>query len=474
MVITSENDFITVELTTDTDDALLSIVCTDTYGNSVTSSVNEHKAVFTDLTPGSLYKIEVIAEGFHGVTGSCSGTTTTVEQTKLLDFTAKTGTEDGSVVLSFTVEGPEQDWIVEYTAEGEETRNVSFTGHVVTVNNLTVDKEYTFRLVAPQSADLFITGTDTLVYTASRNVIAENLTILSCTDGVMNLSWSAPADTAVDSWTVHCYSENGYDETLTVTETAASFSNISSEAAYTVEVTAAGMTQNTRTYVTANPFNITEITADDSVAGKLSVTWNSGDRLPEGGWLLMYTLGSSDSGSVLLCAENSAVIEKTVPGVDYHLSIQAADNASVFGGTYTYDAPEAADFSKYGVSTSVISASLCPTPDKRDWTYQDVADDAYTSTHAVNSKVSMVIYSSQRPDYSGDELEVMFVIRDSEGNVLADLTKTMTAPWWLLFHNRSQYCELDLPIIPSAAGQYTVQIFFDRDFVVEKTLNITE
>ena len=474
MDIHSEDDFITVQLTTDVDDSLLWIICTDTYGNSVTSSVNDRKAVFTDLTPGTLYKIEVAAEGFHGLTGSYRGTVTTVEQTKILDFAAKTGTEDGSVVLSFAVEGPEQDWIVEYSAADEQTRSVSFTGHMVTINNLTVGSTYNFQLVAPQDSDLFISGNDTLTFTASKNVIAENLSVLSYLDGVLNLSWNAPADTSVESWSVHCYSENGYDETVSVSETTASFSGISMDAAYTVEVTAAGMTQNTRIYISANPITISEITVDDSEPGRLLINWDSGEQVPEGGWMLVYTQGSGDVASAFLCTENTAVIENTIPGADYHLTVQAADGSSVFGGSYTYDAPDATIFANYGLKASEISASLCPTPDRKDWTYKDVADDAYTSTHDIGAKVSMVLYSTERPDYSGDNIDVMFVIRDSEGNVLGDLTKVTTIPWWQLWHNRSQYCHLNLPITPGIAGQYTVQIYFNRAFVIEKTLNIVE
>ena len=472
--ISSVEDQIDVQLTTLVDEALLRVVCTDTYGNTLTSPVSGGKAQFDNLTPGTLYKIEVAAEGFHGLTGSYTGSATTSHQTKIIDFTGKTGTEDGSVVLSFTVEGPEQEWILEYAAEGEDTRTVSFTGHVVTVNNLTLGKTYTFKLVTEPGSNLFVVGTDTLDFIATQNVVAQNLQVISCIDGVLTAEWDTPAGIPVDGWTVRCYSENGYDQTQEVSASSAQFQNISTDASYTLEVTAAGMTQTARTFVSANPTTITEITVDDSVPGQLALKWNIGNAVPEGGWLVMYTMDSGNSDQVLKCTENTAVMEKIIPGTTYHISIQAADGSSVFGGSLTYTATAASAFQGYNVDAANISASLCPTPEKSNWDYEDIAADAYTSTYAPGSRVSMVIYSSDRPKSSGDKIDVLFVFRDSEGNILADLTSTISSTWSKLWLDRSRYCELDIPAIPGAPGQYTVQVYFNRALLVEKTLNIQE
>lgn len=472
-VVSVENQ-ITVKVTTNVDESLLRVVCTDTYGNAATSPLSGGEAHFEDLTPGTLYKVEIVPEGFHGMTGNYISTVTTSHQTKIVEFSGKTGTEDGSAILSFTVEGPEQEWILEYEAEGEEPRTVSFTGHAVTVNNLTVGKTYTFRLVTEPGSDLFVVGNDTLEFTALKNVVAQNLQIISCVDGVLTAAWDAPEGTPVDGWTVRCYSENGYDETQEVSVSSAQFQNISTDASYTLEVTAADMTQNVRAFVSANPTTITEITVDDSVPGQLSLKWRSGDVIPEGGWQLMYSLNEGDSAQVLKCSENAAVIEQIIPGTAYHISIQAADGSSVFGGSHTYTAKESTAFKGYDVDASKVSASLCPTPEKKDWDYEDIQAEDYTSTHAPGARVSLVIYSPDRPKSSGDKIDVMFVIRDSEGNILSDLTRTVSSTWSKLWLDRSRYCELDIPAIPGTPGAYTVQIYFNRALLVSKTLNIQE
>ena len=474
MVITPYDDFITVDLTTEAEDSQLWVVCTDTYGNAVTSSVSDRKATFSDLTPGTMYKIEVIAEGFHGLKGSCSGTATTAEQTKIQDFTVITGTEDGSAVFSFMVEGPEQDWILSYTAEDEQPGSISFTGHTVTVNNLTVGKTYTFTLEAPEGSGLYLSGTSTLEYTATKNVLAEKLSIVSCVDGVLTAQWNTPADANVAYWTVRCYSDNGYDETVTVTENAAQFTGITADAAYTVEVTAANMTQNVRTYISANPATITDISVDDSAEGTLTVTWNSGDVLPEGGWLLMYTLDSSDASQVVKCSENTGVIEQTVPGAQYRITIQPADGSTVFGGTHAHTVAAASNFKGNGIDSTEVTGSFLPTPEKSGWTYKDIADDTYTATHAPGAKVSMLLYSPEKADRSNDSVSVMYVFRDSQGNIQPHLTATVTSTWNTLWGNRTRYCSLDLPTSPTAPGEYTVEVYFNRALMITKKLTITE
>ncbi len=476
MEIRGFEDTITVLVTTDVDESILTVVCKDTYGNTLYSPIENGKAVFNELNPDMLYKISLEVEGFHRLSGSVSGSYTTLQQTKILSFTAMTGTEDGSANLSFTVDGPEkQDWILEYQAADEELRTVSFTGHSVSINGLTVGKTYTFRLLSPIS-DLWIVGSDTLEFTASEIIVADNLNVVSCVDGVLTVQWNTPAGATVSGWSIRCYNDSGYDETVTTAENSAQFSGISSDKAYTVEVLADGMTQNTRAYVTANPTTVTDIqvapTEEDPY--KLSIVWQFQGNAPEGGWLLMYSTDGSEGYEVIQCQETSAVIPHKVPGATYKLSIQAADGSTVFGGKKDFPVPEAGGFNSYNVDSSKIQASLCPTPKKANWTYKDVSDKSYTSTYAAGSQVSMVVYTPDRPNASIDQITILFVIRDAEGKVIPQLVKTTTGVWNNLWNNRGRYCGLDIPLIPSIPGSYTVSVYFNGAHMITKNLIVTE
>ena len=474
-MIDGAQDTISVFVDTQFDETLFTVICTDSYGNTQTMPLVNGKAEFIGLNPGTMYKITLEVSGFHKLTNYKPCSYTTSEQTKIVDFTAKTGTEDGSVILNFTIDGREtQDWMIEYTAEDEEPKSVSFTGHMVAVTGLTVGKTYTFNLVAP-AEDLWIVGSQSVEYTASKIVVAENLTITGCVDGVLTAHWSVPEGAAVDSWTVRCYSDSGYDETITTGASNAEFRGIIADKAYTVEVTAAGMTQNARAYVTANATTINTVhveTPQDAYV--LNVSWNFSGVAPQGGWLLMYSVDGSDHHAVIPCSEPRAVIEPRLPGVTYEFTIQAADGSTVFGGDSTYDSLDTTSFTSLGVNAKDIQASLCPTPEKENWTYEDVDDKSYTSRYAPGKKASMVIYSAEHPEKSSKEFQVMYVIRDSEGHILLDLVNFETFTWDELWNEGSRYCCLDIPSIPGTPGKYTVEIYFNSQLLVEKTLNITE
>ena len=98
----------------------------------------EWTAKYTDLNSGAIYTISLEIEGFHELTGAISGSFETKELTTISDFTAKTGSEDGSVILSFSVDGPEShNWNVTYSTEGEEDGEFYYY-------NIEDDEEYEF------------------------------------------------------------------------------------------------------------------------------------------------------------------------------------------------------------------------------------------------------------------------------------------------------------------------------------------
>lgn len=465
-------DTLTVQLVTAVDESMLYVVCTDTYGNTFSQNVSNGQAVFADLNPGTTYKISVAANGFHAMSGAYTGTYTTPEQTNIVSFTAITGAEDGSVVLNFTVDGRDtQDWLVCYNTEGEEEQSLSFTGHMVTVNGLTVGKTYTFTLNAPVSSDLYITGNKTLDFTASRLVTAEDLRIVSCVDGVLTAQWAAPSDISVDSWTVRCYSNDGYDETITVTDASAQFSGISTETAYTVEVTAFGMAQGARAYVTADPTEVSDIQVSDTDDG-IRVTWECSDTIPDGGWLLMYSVDGSTHEDVIACGENSGIISPCVPGAVYSITIQAADGSTVFGGRAEHTTQAATDFDSYSLKASDIQASLCLTPDVENWTHEDLSEDSYTTSFTTEQRASMVLYASRKFSASKDEVCVLYVIRNEFGKVVGQLVNTETLVWSSMWSN-DRHAHLDIPALPTTAGKYTIELYFDGALVTAKDVTIT-
>lgn len=467
--IVEAQNTLTVSLTTDADETKLIVVCTDTYGNRHELPVSGGKAEFTGLNPETMYKITVETDKLHRVTGSNAGTYTTSEQTVIVDFTAKTGMEGGSVILNFTVDGPEaEEWTVEYTAEGEETKSTSFTGHMVTINDLVIGKNYTFTLVVPASAELNLAGETTLEYLASDIILAQDLEIISCADGVLKAQW-ATFDMP-ESWTVRCYSESGFDQTITVAETAAEFDGISADQAYTVEVTAAGMSQSVLAYVTANPVTVTDVQVSYDAETGMSITWNA-NRTPEGGWLVMYSVDASETTEMAECSGTTATVKTVIPNAAYSFQIKAADGSTVFGGTGAHSGIAATTFDQYGLHADRIQSSLCRTPNKENWTHEDV-ENSYTTSFAAGEKASLVLYATSTFYLKTEDASVTFVIRNANGDVIPSYTRTLTKVWRDMWPGIGKYCYLDIPVLPTVEGDYSVEVYFNSATVLTKNFSI--
>ena len=463
-----------VTLDTDADNSLLKVSCTDTYGNTQGSDVVDGKAFFTDLKPGTRYRLEVQIDGFHGLTGYTSEYFTTSNITQIVSFTAVTGVEDGSVQLTFTVDGADSsDWSVSYVAEGEEKRSQSFSGHSVTIRELTVGSTYTFTLEAAEK--LNITGDTELTYTASRLVLASDLRILSCRDGDLTVTWTPPSDVPVSGWTVRCFSEDGEQHMVTTAETTAVVSGIDTAKAFTVEVIADGMTQAARASITANPLTITNVDIREDDPEALTFSWDFEGNAPESGWLVMYSIDGSDYQNVIKCDTPSAVITPRIHGAHYRLEIRSADGISIFDNILDYVAPNATIFDDYALPADSITTNLLVTPAMTDWTYRIVTKEDFTTTFTLGQPISILLQAHKEFSVPRDDVNILYVIRDSHSNVISELIGQETMSWWDMWVDEDHhYCELDLPNVPTEAGEYTLALYFNGKAIMAIEFTVTQ
>ena len=479
--VEGSEDTMTVRLDTDIDESLLTVICTDNFGNTSQQPVHNGTAVFADLLPDMLYRIRVEMEGFHRLDGSTTHEYVTPTETRIVSFTAVTGPEDGSVILNFTVDGPDsEEWTALCTDQNGETITHTFTGHMVTVNGLNVGSTYTIRLVP--TTELYIPGEDSLEFTASSIIIAENLDIIIDAQGNLTVTWTAPEGAQVSSWNVRCYSTDGYEQKLTTDQLTATFNEISAGTAYTVEVTAEGMTQPARAGITANPIYITDVQVDDSDLMTLRVSWNYTGKAPEGGWLLLYTIDGSEQAQVVQCQETSGVIEVRVPSATYDLTIQAADGSTVFQNTHSYRTANAdiyqnedqAFYRKLHYDHFFVHSFK--TPEKANWNHNDVYQGMYTNTFAPGEGISVLMYYMKDFYIRHEDVTVMFVIRDESGNVLTDYLSMDNLDWRDDLWNgpNYHYCGLNVPKVPTEPGKYSMGIYFDGLAITSMEFTITE
>jgi len=460
-------DKLRVQLTADVDETLLTVVCADSHGNKVSAPVVGGMAVFSGLSSDTAYTVSVEIDGFHELTGMTSKVYSTPVQTKIAQINAITGSESGSVILSFAVEGPDSDqWNVIYNAEGEAERVTAFPSHMVTLAGLTVGKEYTFRLEPVD--DIYISGEAEIKYVIKDLICAENLHITAAVDGMLTAQWESPEGVAVSEWSVRCYSEAGYDETITTAENTATFQNIDDSVAYTVEVTAADMSVNQRVLVGANSVTVSDFAVDSSSPEMLTLSWNANRDIPAEGWTVRYSVNDISAAEVVTANENTVQIP-VVPNGRYVFTILDGEGNPVLGGPFTHDQAAATAFDAYSVNQSNITARLCKTPSASSWSYKDLKDEDYVNSFAVGEKISMVLALSGTPASSNDSVLITYAIYDESNNLVSFAHDSQV--WQTIWYQN--YCELDVPGVPAEVGTYNAIVYFNGAEVGSQKFAIT-
>ncbi len=241
--ISGAEDQIVVRVETSSGNSNLIVTCTDAYGNSVQSPLTSGVALFNNMKPDTHYKIEVSSTGRNKLVGQTTGTYTTGSQTKISNFIATPGIEDGTVTLSFDVTGPDsKEWKLEYAATNIPVQSVTFTGHSMEFKGLNVGSVYTFRLSPVDT--LYMAGETTMEYTVTGTILAEDLTISAYYTDFLSVTWKAPQDVFGTNWIVRCYNDQGYDQTIETTATTQIFSRLEGEGVYTIVVTAEGVAKS--------------------------------------------------------------------------------------------------------------------------------------------------------------------------------------------------------------------------------------
>lgn len=468
LTLEGSEDQLVVKVSANVDESQLTVFCVDTYGTSMSSPVQDGQAVFTGLNPNTLYSVKVEVTGLHKLTGKIEDSYTTPVQTDILSFTAVTGTEPGTAILSFTLDGMDSSaWSVTYWAEGEQEQKAIFGGHTVNISGLVSGKTYTFQLEA--GSDLYITGNDRIEYTAVDPVAAENLAIIAATADSLDVSWTVPEGAQVAQWTVRCYSDSGYDETVVTDQTSVTFTGLNGNEAHTVEVLAEGMSAGNRCYMTANAVTVNDVTATQN-KNNLVLTWDYTGNTPTGQWILTYNVDGAAYKEMISSKTNSVTISPLVPGAEYTVTILLEDGTTVFGKPFTITTAEAPRFSGYLINADLIVASMCNTPANANWTRADLKAEDYTDTFKVGSKASFLLNSKQGYDPKNDLIITMFVIHDENGVLISSNITQQT--WRNMWFKR--YCELDVPALPDAPGTYTIAIYFNGAFVHSQNFYVTE
>lgn len=458
---------ITIDLVTDIDEKLLTAICTDSYGNTLRSPVVNGVAHFTDLNPGTLYRIRLEISGLHKLVGNTTGIYTTEDQTTITGFAATCGAEDGSAVLTFSHDGSDTaSWTVRIIADGEAERKHSFSGHSIAIHGLTPGKLYTFRLES--NDNLLLGGQCELQYTAQKIIVAQDLKVTACGDGELRVQWTQADAPAGQLWYLRCYNDAGYDQTISTTDLSYTFTGLDHSTGYTVLVTADGMQQSTSTSITANPINITGYTATAVAPYALKLTWDFTGAAPDNGWIVRYSVNGGEE-ILVPCAVNQITLA-LVANATYSFTAVPADNITHFtqSGSYKADTPQ--PFEGFGITAEDLSAQLVLLPEGDGLSYADLPAESFTAEFALNEQITILLSTQAKWTASSDSVNIVFAIRDDSAQLIS--AEQLSASWEELWTDG--YCPLTLPLAPTQTGQYTVDLYFDGLYVTSASFTMLQ
>lgn len=457
---------LTVSVSTQVDHNMLTVICTDTYGNKNTAPLENGFATFTDLTPGSLYTITIDISGFHGLKGKTRATYTTALQTEIMSMDAIAGVEAGTMILNFTTKGQDYDqWVLTCATDGEPTITTTFSGHMASVSGLTVGKTYTVTLDSVGNG--YITGKTSIEYTASELVYAENLKVKSFDENGLVVTWNTPEGENVSQWTVLCYNASGYSQNISTADNTATFTEVDPTGSYRVKVTAAGMSDGKEITISENAVTVTKFNTAVK-KGAMEIGWEFSGKNPSSPWVVTYTIDGYEQTYTVASEGTSATISAVAPGATYVFKLQLQDGiTTVISSEHEVTVPSAPNFGAYGIAKENMTWAMCLKPNKTNWSRVDVAK--YQTTFAPGQSAGFVAYLHYLYGISHDPLNLVYVIRNEENQVVS-INNTITT-WTSLWRNF--YGQFDAPPLPQTPGNYTMDIYFDGASVHHQNFSIT-
>ena len=488
-VLSCNTEEMVIELVSDDKADCFAVSCTDTYGKAYPVSVEGNRYTFSELNENSTYTITVEAAGFHALTSDSitTLTRTTPESTVITEFTASRGDDDGEVLLSFLHEGPTPShWKLQYCEEGSSvTKDFDFDGNGFLVTGLEQNKTYVFTLSA--AGDIYLSGSTQVTYEVLPIVEANDLRVAEVNGADLTLTWE-PGENLPDEWHITCTAED-YEQEYTSKETSIVLKDLPDFARdYSISVSARGMDKPETLLFPANPIILNDLTATANSDGSVTLQWNTPAGTPVDGWYVSYNAVGSLHTPYMPDAENSAVTGNTVilrnliPDTEYEFSITttAADAASrVFGETtVTVRTAQARVFDGFGITPeaplTVESGyiSLWVAPEGSNWTYTDLTN--HTDKFKTTDQIAVCL-EVRAVDSSADEITLTYAIRDENGTVVNDVSRTMA--WNDMWYSRRHASAIPLPATDnqtSVPGKYTLEIYVNSRLLASAAFTVTE
>lgn len=467
-LVSCDSTEMTVHVDSHEPDGAFDVICSDAYGNTFRAPYFKGKDVtFASLASGTQYTVTVDPANDKKISGNAVLRVSTIAETEILSF-AVNPIALTQVELNLNLSGPEpEQWTVRYyTTDESESQTVSFTGHTVTVPNLESDALYTFVLTQPEQIRL--TGELSAVYSTVPTVNIEKTTVaLSSTSAI--LSWTITGE-APEYWTVTVNGADGYTNEYELTAPTVTLEGLTSGIEYEVVISAPTMLQDGYLTITPTVISVSDLQVAEQ-DGNWLVTWNSTSDAESSNWTLFCTpSGAEKAAGLSIAVENtdSYLIEseQLLPNTTYQVSLELANGDLLEGSTNSeFTTPAAKNFSSYGFNSGYIG--IYHKPDKDEWSAADLAGAATRFT--TEEKIAFAIQGIGTLQKTDDEVELLYVVKDALDVVISSQIHSVK---WNDMWNGDLFVD-SLEATPKKAGVYVMEIYFNGEYVVKATFEIT-
>ncbi len=488
-VIDYSTSAITVEVITPDVQEMFVVTCTDNYGNAYPRSRSGATYTFTGLREDTTYTVTVSAADGHRLSSGSAYTTSVKTEctTKITDFTARRGAQDGEVLIGFEHEGSAPTrWSLLCTDEsGKQFGPFSFEGNSYTVTGLQLNTSYTFTLEAENG--IYLSGELSIKYELLPIVTAESLHITDVSNRSVSIAW-LPGENAPETWTVSCRAE-GFSLTETTSDLNYTFTNLPDYSReYLFAISAPGMDDPETVTLPANPLLVENMrVSKDAENGSVKILWDTPAGTPTGGWHLSYCPVGSFHVPYVIRADseamqgNSVTLTDLIPNTKYEVSLHltAEDaTAQLYGRVSgTFETGEAVAFLGYELTPAAPylndndNASLWLAPDMEEWTWKDLS--SMRKNFTVDEEI-VVCLEAESLIASEDPVKLLYVIRNEDGQVVNDTSEEMI--WDALWFDRRHVNIIPRPIregeTSATAGTYVLEVYINGQLLLEKSFTI--
>lgn len=458
-----------VVITTETkNSSALEVVCSTPTGEVSRVPYTQTGAVFTDLNPNTTYTFTLASTDGKVLLGTKTTEAKTREMTNLNGFAASS-VSAVSATLALSGTGPVPDsWVVTLTSAAGENITAESAEIPIVVEGLTPETTYT-ATIARKDGDL-LGGTTECTFSTMEYTTLATFDTTAVTTSNVSLAWTY-AGTVPDCWTVTCTGSDGTVTSQDVNGTECVLDGLVSGETYTITLSCPSLkaTELSTLEIMIPSVTITELTSTANEDGDVEVEWEYTSDIEPKTWTVSYayidSTGNATSPTTVVCDEPKATLTGLLPDTTYQISVVGADDFTVDGTMETTClTAEAETFTDYGCSDPELTLYA------REENPEKLEDS--TTTFTTQQHVSFALEVSYDVSEEDKSVNSTYVIRDAEGNpvkvYVGEKARQWSGTYTVMRHTGDIPAEFEVP------GEYTLEIYFNNQFVASADFTVTE